>query len=653
MDEKSRDIQSEVEKAAAVAKASIRSMVPYLRRLQRVSKEFGRDVEKSALKTGSAHYESAAETVKEYKRRSEELISFLKSVAKSNASDMGRAFARLRKESRFLTVVLFGRTRAGKSTTMEALTGGDGSSIGVGRQHTTRSTRAYYFPSSEDGGPSRGPCCRVVDTPGIDGYRGEELEAMAENYLERADLVLFVMSDDKIGTGELEKFATILALGKETTVLLNVKANDELIETVALYPAHRGLLYKENEIEGHGRRIAGFLKERCEMSAPKIIPYQARSAYLAGPGARGAKNAAQAQALYDLSCFEKVRKHIEEFIVEKALISRAGAPHDLLLGRIYSLLEELAPFFENIRTSARDLAMVQARFEKGVGRAARDAARRFSSFYARFRSASDAIPSLVDRVIAQGGDGKALESEWKQLTEDSGCADAARWFVQEAAKDFERELSEEARTAEVDFRMSETSGRKKLLDRYKKSKSGAKWKKWWRIASRTAAGSGTGGLTAWALGNFWNPTGWLAGGAALALTAGASLASDHFVRKQTDKWALSTKRDLSTRQNQIASELRSILWEDHRRARKTCENWLDATRNAYLKGIGQTLGHAKESSENLERSTGLFAARLEGMAEQIREEREKRIRDLRKKAGPRRPGGMRGDVSALGTAPAL
>ena len=47
------------------------------------------------------------------------------------------------------SITLFGRTMAGKSTLMEVLTHGDGSSIGRGSQRTTQDVRSYYWNDLE------------------------------------------------------------------------------------------------------------------------------------------------------------------------------------------------------------------------------------------------------------------------------------------------------------------------------------------------------------------------------------------------------------------------------------------------------------------------------------------------------------------------
>ncbi|WP_201764279.1 GTPase [Halalkalibacterium ligniniphilum] len=62
-----------------------------------------------------------------------------------------------------LTVTLFGRTKAGKSTIRETLTNGDSESIGRGAQRTTRNIKEYYLKN-----------LIIIDTLGISAYEGEE-----------------------------------------------------------------------------------------------------------------------------------------------------------------------------------------------------------------------------------------------------------------------------------------------------------------------------------------------------------------------------------------------------------------------------------------------------------------------------------------------
>ena len=75
-----------------------------------------------------------------------------------------------RKNLNNFTITLFGRTKAGKSTLRETITHGNGQSIGKGDQRTTKEIKEYYWDN-----------LRIIDTPGISAYDGEEDINIAES----------------------------------------------------------------------------------------------------------------------------------------------------------------------------------------------------------------------------------------------------------------------------------------------------------------------------------------------------------------------------------------------------------------------------------------------------------------------------------------
>src|SRR5258708_634032 len=92
--------------------------------------------------------------VEDARARLEELeAKFDATVTKSLSATRSALEAKHAALNRF-TVTLFGRTMAGKSTIREALTRGDGSTIGVGAHRTTRNAREYPWNS-----------LRIIDTP--------------------------------------------------------------------------------------------------------------------------------------------------------------------------------------------------------------------------------------------------------------------------------------------------------------------------------------------------------------------------------------------------------------------------------------------------------------------------------------------------------
>ena len=110
-------------------------------------------------------------------------------------------------------ITLFGRTMTGKSTLKEILTEGDGSSIGKGQQRTTRDVREYEWHGM-----------KIIDVPGVAAFGGEEDENTAFEEARKADLILFLISDDAPQEAEAEHLAGLRTLGVPVLGICNVKA---------------------------------------------------------------------------------------------------------------------------------------------------------------------------------------------------------------------------------------------------------------------------------------------------------------------------------------------------------------------------------------------------------------------------------------------
>ena len=97
-------------------------------------------------------------------------------------------------------LVLFGRTGAGKSSLIEALSSGNGEPISQGESDWTTDVRDVYWRSS-----------RLVDTPGIGGWGRSgsraELEARAEAAVADADVVILCFDTQSQQDGEFSKIA--------------------------------------------------------------------------------------------------------------------------------------------------------------------------------------------------------------------------------------------------------------------------------------------------------------------------------------------------------------------------------------------------------------------------------------------------------------
>jgi predicted GTPase len=131
--------------------------------------------------------------------------------------EIQRLFKRQRDSLGTVNLVFFGRTGAGKSSLIEALTHGDGESVSRGESDWTVEVRPVAWCG-----------CRLLDTPGINGWGRTEdrssLERHARKAVEIADIVLLCFDSQSQQEMEFKKVAEwIQAYGKPVIAVLNCR----------------------------------------------------------------------------------------------------------------------------------------------------------------------------------------------------------------------------------------------------------------------------------------------------------------------------------------------------------------------------------------------------------------------------------------------
>ncbi|MBQ4403288.1 MAG: 50S ribosome-binding GTPase [Selenomonadaceae bacterium] len=206
---------------------------------------------------------------------------------------IGDDLENLRGRTKEFSIVVYGRTMAGKSTLMEILTHGNGQSIGKGAQRTTRDVRDYHWNG-----------LKITDVPGICAFEGAADEKLALEAAKAADLILFLLTGDAPQPDEAACLAQLKNLGKPVLGVLNVKMrfniNDELdIEDL------RDKLADTQKINETLRQFKEFAAiHNQDWSGIKFVATHLLSAYLAQD-----KN----PAVFKLSRFAEV----ERFILDK------------------------------------------------------------------------------------------------------------------------------------------------------------------------------------------------------------------------------------------------------------------------------------------------------------------------------------------------
>lgn len=132
-------------------------------------------------------------------------------------AEIQELFSRQRATLATVNLAFFGRTGAGKSSLIEALTHGDGESVSKGESDWTVAVRPVVWNG-----------CRLLDTPGINGWgrnvNRSTLEKHARKAVETADIVLLCFDSQSQQEVEFQKVAQwIQAYGKPAIAVLNCR----------------------------------------------------------------------------------------------------------------------------------------------------------------------------------------------------------------------------------------------------------------------------------------------------------------------------------------------------------------------------------------------------------------------------------------------
>lgn len=205
-----------------------------------------------------------------------------------------------------LTVALLGRTKAGKSQLVAALTGDPaGSGVGVGRHRTTRTERVVHLPEFD-----------LIDLPGVSALDGENDTELALLMAARADAVLWVYAES-LQDGEAFELEDLMRQGKPVVVAFNVKQSIGTEGLRRVFTKCPGRTFRD--LASHEARVAQ-IAERAGTHAPPFVAFHARAAWWAE--VHGDPGLATASRIHDLTAA------CESVLVARASVLRLRAEHD-------------------------------------------------------------------------------------------------------------------------------------------------------------------------------------------------------------------------------------------------------------------------------------------------------------------------------------
>lgn len=387
------------------------------------------------------------------------------------------------------TVMLFGRTMAGKSTIREAITGGDGASIGKGGQRTTRDVREYEWND-----------LRIIDTPGFGAYGGEEDTHVAHEILERSDVVLFMLNSDSIQESTFTELEYVHKLNKPLIFVLNIKKDleNEGNRRRALKNPER-YIYKPEDIADH----TGELQRRASRAgmhpgSVRIIPIHAQAAFLSTQ-----VQDEEGVQLRTLSRLDDLLRVLCDEVRVNGPIRRIQTFLDSSLHHIEQQMRLLLQQKDHLDKLSPEYQSTRSRIMTWRKKLERDAPRLLMSEVNRaYKPLVNSVADFVDEHITDGDAAR----QWQRHCERFNVQQVIVSSAQEVAEQVAEELSEFTREMDEGMTINISLEQTESMDSFDD------WD-YKRIGNWGSAISGVVGAIAFF--NSWNPIGWATFGVTL------------------------------------------------------------------------------------------------------------------------------------------
>ncbi|WP_037284679.1 GTPase [Saccharibacillus sacchari] len=454
------------------------------------------------------------------------------------------------------TVALFGRTKAGKSTIREALTCGDGGTIGMGAQRTTRDVREYHWNG-----------LRLLDVPGFEAFKGDDDTAKAHDIIDQSDFILFLASDDSIQPGEFDHMVRLQEINKPFMILLNVKYNINNEAELKRFVRIPHKIFDNERLDEHQKHIRSYVKQHMNIPYVKIVNIHADAGFKSTQPAYEAYNA----DLWRLSNLDEVHNAISAEVQKRGKQRRLLTFYDSVIYFADTLEKMMFEEQLSIRTQAKFMVKKRKELSAFFDRFSSDGEGRINTACKKhFDRIKQWIPDFVDTNLGSSNIDNLLTSRLKE--EQDVLKSKMEGELQSIVSELQEKLAEFTKQYQFDLELLETDPVE--MNGLKKGQVGriAKW-----------GGVVVGGVSATAfilaqvgIANFWNPVGWIA----MGVSAGAGLFSWLFGDWEEKKW--------NKAKHDAKEQLTRMIDDAHKKAVESYLGWFD--RQIIRKGKKEMLG---------------------------------------------------------------
>lgn len=486
----------------------------------------------------------------------------LKEVVKKDIEAASDALTKKKKRLEKFTVTLFGRTMAGKSTIREAITHGNGESIGKGAQRTTRDIKEYEWNY-----------LRIIDTPGIGAYKGETDSAYARSVIDESDVLLFLVSSDGIQETSFGEMSRLRGQNKPIIFVLNMMRDMNRSVYRRKFLRSPASVMDKQAIKGHTSRTRKLASDELGMRDVIIVPVHAQAAFLA----TRPEHASDSDALHQASGMDDLLNVLTNEVLQRGTVRRLQT---LLDGTIVQLMD----FEERLHNEQKEMHRVakhlKDNFEKlsnwfdgYIGTIDQRIEHHVSEV---LRPLRDSVSTFVDENIERAD----VEARWTSKVKSLNIDGKMDNFGKQIKDEIQGHLEEFNRQVAVDYNLLGTFN-KNIKGPAQYNPSNTK-----RTLGRIAAGSALlTSVAAFAIkfgaANFWNPVGWIAGVVAGVCVFLAWFSSDREkkLQRQKNKAAKQLREQISSMEQNIVKNTKT--WFCDNITRKLVKGLQKETRQLY------------------------------------------------------------------------
>ena len=438
----------------------------------------------------------------------------------TSLTDLEQSLKRKKKSLHSFTLSLFGRTKAGKSTIREALTNGDGKTIGKGAQRTTRDVLEYSWKG-----------LRLIDVPGIEAYKGDDDTQKAHDIIDESDMIVFLTTDDSVQPGEFDEMSRLKEINKHFFVVMNVKyslfdgeTEQADIRRIERFVRRPEKIFDINRLKEHRNHIGNYVKTHLNIPHIDVLWIHAQAAFLSTkPELVG-----YSDVLWKLSQLDTLYKRLSEEINRYGKHRRVLTFYDSLIHFVDTFEKMLWEEQKVIRAQAKYMVEkrgeLQTFFNRFIPESNRKIEDHVTQLYAPIKQW---IPGFVEEYIGRDDAQRQLEKHLKERK--SNIQQSMDNLLKEIVSELHSHLTEFTRQYQYDIGSIRIESED--IGMIKKGQIG-KMLKWGGVVLGAAStGSFVAAAAGWGVANIWNPVGWIALGASSVVGLLSWLIGDHEKKK--------------------------------------------------------------------------------------------------------------------------